>query len=158
VLDLQVGDNAEELELPAALQQICHFLGEHLPAELKPLVESTARPLLSRHLTNSFGIWELPVGPDSENLGSAMYPSASYFNHSCEPNLIKLRQGRTVRFVACRDIQCDEELCISYGQGDSRVDVRNQELRKWWGFDCDCTRCKREILDNENTIQQRQNP
>ena len=155
VLDSRISD---ELDLSGEIKHIRPFLMECLPSEMLSLVDSTAYPLLSRHLNNSFGIWELPVGPESENLGTAMYPAASYFNHSCEPNVIKVRQGRTVRFVTCRDIKYGEELCISYGQLDQKIDERQLVLRQWWGFDCDCMRCKRELL-RENTIQhEEENP
>ena len=152
VLNLQPGVFDEEIDLPAEVQQVIPFLMEHLPTDLRALVESTAYPFLSRHLSNSFGIWELPITPDSENLGSAMYPSASYFNHSCEPNVLKIRQGRTVQFVASRDVSKGEELCISYGHTEREVTERRQMLRDWWGFQCDCIRCKRELLYN-NAIE-----
>lgn len=147
VLDLQQGGFDDEIDLPAEVKQITAFLTEHLPPELHSLVESTAYTFLSRHLSNSFGIWETPITPDSENLGSAMYPSASYFNHSCEPNVLKMRQGRTIRFVTSRDIHKGEELCISYGDTDREVGERRRMLKEWWGFDCDCIRCRRELLD-----------
>jgi len=121
------------------------FLEQNLPPDLRPLVQSTAYPFLSRHLTNSFGIWELPVTPDSENLGSAMYPCASFFNHSCEPNVAKVREGRTVLFVTSREVQAEEELCISYGHTERRIEERRQVLRDWWGFVCSCPRCRREL-------------
>ena len=146
ILDLQAGEISDELALPAEISQICPFLVENLPKEMKSLVESTTFPVLSRHLTNSFGIWELPISTESENLGSAIYPSASYFNHSCDPNVSKLRQGRTVHFIASRDILCGEEVCISYGQLGYGVEERRRTLRKWWGFHCDCNRCKQELL------------
>ena len=76
----------------------------------------------------------MPISPDSENLGSAMYPSASYFNHSCDPNVAKVRQGRTVLFVTSKEVQAGEELCISYGHTERQVEERRQVLRDWWGF------------------------
>jgi hypothetical protein len=145
VLGLQEGAFDDEIDLTAEIKQVVAFLAEHLPIELRELIESTAYAFLSRHLSNSFGIWELPIMPDSENLGSAMYPSASYFNHSCEPNVLKLRQGRIISFVTSRDIQEGEELCISYGDTNREVEERRKMLKDWWGFNCDCIRCKREL-------------
>lgn len=151
VLDLQQGVFDDEIDLPGEIDQITPFLIDHLPSELTSLVESTAFAFLSRHLSNSFGIWETPITPDSENLGSAMYPSASYFNHSCEPNMLKIRQGRTLRFVTSRDIQKGDELCINYGDTNRNLGERRQMLKDWWGFHCDCIRCRRELL-HDNAI------
>jgi hypothetical protein len=145
VLDLQPGIFDDEIDLPSEIEQIRPFLKQNLPPDLQSLVDATAYPFLSRHLSNSFGIWELPVSPDSENLGSVMYPSASYFNHSCDPNMIKIRQGRTVLFVSSRDISAEEELCISYGHTERKVEERRKCLRDWWGFTCNCPRCTQEL-------------
>jgi hypothetical protein len=145
VLCLQCGVFDDEIDLQSEVNQIIPFLEGNLPPYLRSLVESTAYPFLSRHLSNSFGIWELPVSPESENLGSAIYPSASYFNHSCDPNVAKVRKGRTVLFVTSKDVQPEEELCISYGHTERQVEERRQLLRDWWGFYCDCPRCYREL-------------
>ena len=148
VLDLQAGVYDEGIDLPSEVSQLTAFLENNLPPTLRHLITSTAFPLLSRHLSNSFGIWELPITPDSENLGSAMYPSASYFNHSCNPNVAKVREGRIVRFVTSRDVEEDEELCISYGHTERELEERRQVLKEWWGFECDCSRCTREQDEN----------
>jgi len=143
VLDLQ-GVYDDNIDLPSEVFQLSNVLEAILPFSLRHLVSSTAYPFLWRHLTNSFGIWELPISPDCENLGSAMYPSASYFNHSCDPNVAKLREGRVVRFVTSRDVQEGEELCISYGHTERKLEERKKDLKEWWGFDCHCSRCTRE--------------
>jgi len=149
VLDLQPGVFDDEIDLPSEIKQIVPFLMENLPEELRSLIESTAYPFLSRHLSNSFGIWELPISPDSENLGSAMYPSASYFNHSCDPNITKVRRGRSVLFVTSKEISKGQELCISYGHTERQVEERQQVLRDWWGFNCNCPRCIKELKEIE---------
>lgn len=145
VLQLQPGVFDDEIDLPSEVKQITPFLKLYLPQEFAPLIESTAYPFLSRHLSNSFGVWELPISPDSEHLGSVMYPSASYFNHSCDPNVAKVRQGRIVLFVTSKDVQPGEELCISYGHTERQVLERRQVLRDWWGFTCNCSRCSQEL-------------
>jgi SET and MYND domain-containing protein len=145
VLDLQPGVFDDEINLPSEIERITPFLKQNLPRELCTLVESTAYPFLSRHLSNSFGIWELPISPDSENLGSAMYPSGSFFNHSCDPNITKVRRGRSVIFVTSQDVSKGQELCISYGHTERQVEDRRQVLRDWWGFNCNCLRCTKEL-------------
>ena len=158
VLDLQAGVFDDEIDLPSEVKQITPFLKQNLPPDLACFVTSTVYPFLSRHLSNSFGIWELPISPDSENLGSAMYPSASYFNHSCDPNIAKVRQGRTVLFVTSKEVQAGEELCISYGHTERQVAERRQVLRDWWGFNCNCSRCisELEFLEQESLERQSQ--
>ena len=146
VLDLQSGVASPEIDVSSEVNQIIPFLKRFLPQNLVRLVDSTAYAFLSRHLSNSFGIWEQPVGPDSENLGSAMYPSASYFNHACDSNVKKDRHGRRIAFVASRDIQVGEEICITYGDADGDVLERRRNLLEWWGFACTCPRCLRELL------------
>lgn len=153
VLDLQPGVFDDEIDLQAEVRQITPFLKHSLPPEFESLVDSTAYSFLSRHLSNSFGIWELPISPDSENLGSAMYPSASYFNHSCDPNVVKIRQGRTVLFVTSKDVKPEEELCISYGHTERLVLERRQVLRDWWGFTCNCSRCIHELETRDKNRQ-----
>jgi hypothetical protein len=153
VLYLQPGIFDDEIDLPSEIKQIVPFLMQNLPEELRSFVECTAYPFLSRHLSNSFGIWELPISPDSENLGSAMYPSASYFNHSCDPNIAKVRCGRAVLFVTSKEISKGEELCISYGHTERQVEERQQVLRDWWGFNCNCHRCIKELKELESTKQ-----
>ncbi|TBU30733.1 hypothetical protein BD311DRAFT_863953 [Dichomitus squalens] len=94
---------------------------------------------------NSFGVWEVPLMDESECLGFAVYPIASFFNHHCSPNVRKEREGRTLRFVTTRTVEEGEELCISYGHVEG-MDwaTRQQELLEGWYFSCRCSRCKSE--------------
>jgi len=156
VLDLRAGVYDDNIDLPSEVFDLSNFLETTLPPSLRPLITSTIYPFLSRHLSNSFGIWELPISPDSENLGSAMYPSASYFNHSCDPNVEKVREGRVVRFVTSRDVQEGEELCISYGHTERELEERRKVLKEWWGFDCDCSRCTREQQSQNQTTNHKE--
>ncbi|EME87638.1 uncharacterized protein MYCFIDRAFT_27819 [Pseudocercospora fijiensis CIRAD86] len=95
---------------------------------------------------NAFGI--RGGGEDSEEyMGYGLYPCASYFNHSCDPNIAKHRRGRSWEFHALRDISAGEECCITYLGGDERdMDVleRLRRLRDVWDFVCVCQRCKAE--------------
>lgn len=111
-----------------------------------------ARVLQSRSGHNVFGIRSLGEGvaeePGSEVLGYGLWPAASYWNHSCAPNVRKRREGREWVFWAARDVECGEELCISYLGGDEggmEAGARIGQLREWWGFDCECGRCARAV-------------
>jgi len=115
-----------------------------LPLELLPSVDPRMLFLLSsRDAHNAFGIRSLE-DEGSEYFGYGCWPAASYFNHSCGPNLEKSREGRVWCFRAERDIGMGEELCITYLSGQERKSSRDQRkkmLKENWGFDCACLRC-----------------
>ena len=78
-------------------------------------------------------------------MGYALYPSASYFNHSCKPNVAKVRVGNTWRFWVPKDVARGEQLCISYLGGDEKdltTAERRVRLKDVWSFVCECEGCK----------------
>ncbi|OQO02260.1 hypothetical protein B0A48_11814 [Cryoendolithus antarcticus] len=116
-----------------------------------PLSESctTSRiqTLIAAASHNSFGIRAGSEEDMEEYMGYALYPDASYFNHSCEPNVAKKRKGRTWEFWTSGAVKEGEELCISYLGGDEKgLDVtgRRERLKGTWGFECGCGRCVRD--------------
>lgn len=115
-----------------------------LPLDLLPAVDPEMLLLLSsRDAHNAFGIRSLE-DEGSEYFGYGCWPAASYFNHSCGPNVEKNREGREWFFRAGRDICKGEELCITYLSGEERKSDREQRrkmLSENWGFDCACVRC-----------------
>ncbi|KAJ4386121.1 Histone-lysine N-methyltransferase set-6 [Gnomoniopsis smithogilvyi] len=126
-----------------------HYLAASLPVELLPFVTTdTLRTVKMREVHNSFGIRSLE-DEGSEFFGYGVWPSASYFNHGCEPNVLKQRVGRTWVFKAEREIREGEELNISYlgAPGEEKTLTtreRRNRLEKTWGFVCICERCKRD--------------
>ncbi|GAA5804966.1 hypothetical protein HPULCUR_010476 [Helicostylum pulchrum] len=114
------------------------------------------RSIFFRERANSFGLWEMGsdevanatggVSDDLELLGFGIYPSAVYFNHSCDANVIKVRDGRSMKFISRRMIDEGEEACISYGSVDDDVRSRRQRLLEHYHFICQCTRCTQEDL------------
>lgn len=50
----------------------------------------------------------------SKYVGVLIYPAASYFNHSCAPNVRAVQAGPLLSLCAARDIDAGEELCIGY--------------------------------------------
>ena len=118
------------------------------PSILLSCTPSICRSLAEAGSHNAFG---LRSGSEDgeEYVGYAIYPSASYFNHSCNPNVRKGRKGRAWVFEAAREIAVGEECCITYLGGDERdlnVGQRRQRLRENWGFDCACVRCREEAV------------
>lgn len=116
-----------------------------LPVSLLPIVTSEMLYLISsRDSHNSFGIRSLE-DDGSEFFGFGCWPAASYFNHSCNPNLDKKRVGRTWEFRTNRDVAEGDQLCITYLSGEERRLSRSKRmvtLKKNWGFECACERCE----------------
>ena len=131
-------------DLQAFTRTYLHLLAI-LPLDLLPLVTSETIFLLSsRDSHNSFGIRSLE-DDGSEFFGYGCWPTASFFNHSCRPNIEKIRVGRTWEFRAGRDVEKGGELCITYLSGEERKlsrEKRMERLKKNWGFDCGCEGCK----------------
>lgn len=121
-----------------------YFLALTLPDELARMASAEMLSTVKgREVRNSFGIRSLD-DEGCEFFGWGVWPSASYFNHNCDPNTDKERVGRTWVFKAKRDIAADEEICISYLGKDMSVlrEERNALLKKTWGFHCICQRCR----------------
>jgi hypothetical protein len=130
-------------DLYAYTRTYLHLLAV-LPVPLLPIVTAEMLFLISsRDSHNSFGIRSLE-DDGSEFFGFGCWPAASYFNHSCNPNVDKKRVGRTWEFRANKDIRQGDQICITYLSGEERKlsrDERMRRLKKNWGFECACERC-----------------
>ncbi|KAI5953012.1 SET6 [Candida margitis] len=127
---------------------IFKFIKLTCTAELQQFITTDSiRDLIGKNLSNAFGIWSNTTSKDEDKefLGFSVYPSASFFNHSCAPNIIKIRIRNDMRFETLRDIAPGEELCINYGNfQNENVDKRQLELQEWF-FNCGCTKCQMEL-------------
>lgn len=157
---------ADSTVIPATALQSFENAAKHLPEEIMQDIQlylffSSAfekantnipwtvnhdlfRQVLYREMSNSFGIWDPSEGSDQELLGWALHPKAVYFNHSCEPNIRKVRHGRNMVFIAEHNIEEGEELCITYGSVAEPVEERRNRLLENYSFWCQCSRCTRE--------------
>ncbi|KXH43708.1 hypothetical protein CNYM01_13082 [Colletotrichum nymphaeae SA-01] len=119
-----------------------------LPLPLLSLVTPESLFLISsRDNHNAFGIRSLE-DEGSELFGYGCWPAASYWNHSCGPNIEKRREGRVWEFRAGRDIGKGEEMCITYLGGEEKKwsrEKRVSTLKRNWGFECGCKRCEEEL-------------
>ena len=126
-----------------------------LPLALLPYTTPlTILALLSRDNGNSFGIWSAThddgSGERGELLAYGIYPSSSYFNHSCRPNLVKSRNGAAFEFRSgAEGVAQGDEVCISYlggGEVGDREERRNR-LMIGWGFWCEIGRasCRERV-------------
>lgn len=133
--------------LAVSYANIYKFIRLVAPPEYLPhLSIQSVRDIIGRNLTNAFGIWSPVDHPDEEReyFGFGVYPSASFFNHSCRPNVSKARHGEMYEYVASEDIAQGTELCISYGiRASDTVCQRRAALAEWF-FTCGCLRCVTE--------------
>lgn len=53
-------------------------------------------------------------GPETEDIGGAIYPFASLLNHSCSPNVFRITSGNKIMFVVLRTIRSGEQLVDCY--------------------------------------------
>ncbi|CAR28599.1 hypothetical protein ZYGR_0S02330 [Zygosaccharomyces rouxii] len=105
------------------------------------------RHILGAEYGNAFGIWQMgeSVG-DREYLGYWLFPRASFFNHSCDPNVDKVRKGRKMCFILNRDVTSGTQLCIAYNCDLTLpVSGRQQTMKDNWFFECMCDRCSSEL-------------
>ncbi len=77
-------------------------------------------------------------------LGLALYPGASFFNHSCAPNVVYIFDGKCMVFRALRDLRPGEEVCISYIRLVGGKERRRSRLLSHYYFDCVCEACLSE--------------
>jgi hypothetical protein len=112
---------------------------------LASVTASICRETAGRDAHNSFGIRSLD-DEGTEFFGWGVWPTASYFNHSCEPSVKKRRDGRSWYFWAGRDMEPGEELFISYLGGDEAHQSKSERSKSLeiWSFECKCTKCVRE--------------
>lgn len=90
------------------------------------------------------------IGSNSSSaraVGRELFITGSYFNHSCAPNCIIYRRGAFGFVFTQADVQTGEELCISYIDLEPPRASRRSELLKFFHFDCECSRCRREYLE-----------
>ncbi|KAI9095951.1 hypothetical protein DFS34DRAFT_560979, partial [Phlyctochytrium arcticum] len=94
--------------------------------------------LISRIESNGFGLWS----PKKEQcMGRAVFPRASYFNHSCDPNAQCLQTQKQMTITTRCAVAADESLTISYIDTNMPLQARRARLRNEYFFICMCERC-----------------
>ncbi|KAH8774477.1 hypothetical protein F5883DRAFT_390965, partial [Diaporthe sp. PMI_573] len=82
---------------------------------------------------------------DTAPSACSLYLEASRFNHSCVPNCdyghTSDENRATITIRASREIQPDEEICVSYLINHEPRDKRMAETKLSWGFECNCPAC-----------------
>lgn len=126
-----------------------HLLLATVPIELLDSVRAhLCHEYVSRASHNAFSIRPTADGDYSgEFLGYGVWPEASFFNHSCSPNVKKMREERQWSFWTSRDVLEGDELCITYLGGEEKeldMSQRRERLKTEWGFVCGCQKCAEE--------------
>ncbi|CAI5477893.1 unnamed protein product [Closterium sp. Yama58-4] len=119
--------------------------------------------LLARDTRNSFGVMA-PFSPGGERAvrGYAVYGTASLANHCCYPNACRFDYFDSVppasalattngfsssthmQLRAMRDLECGEEVVLSYFPLGWRLGERSARVKEEYGFECGCERCELE--------------
>ncbi|XP_055295207.1 SET and MYND domain-containing protein DDB_G0273589-like [Sitodiplosis mosellana] len=81
--------------------------------------------------TNSFG----------NDLKSSVENVGSLLNHSCDPNITTCDFGKIKSHMTCRPIKKGEQLLTTYIDMNLSKELRQEKLRKIWGFECKCKKC-----------------
>ncbi|KAG5676952.1 hypothetical protein PVAND_006745 [Polypedilum vanderplanki] len=137
-----------------------------LPKELEPLMKEHCKLMTSitknqKHkkfldnfmrqqmkviITNSFGLTE-----NENEIGSGIFPFASYFNHSCAPNVGKITVNGHLVFIVLRPIEKNQQLFVCYRQNFFHCDLqeRQDEILKSYGFVCTCEACEKNYPNIE---------
>ncbi|KAJ4757723.1 Histone-lysine N-methyltransferase ASHR2 [Rhynchospora pubera] len=152
--------------LPNELTQTLHSqLCSLIPPNLIPMNFSheTTASLVLKEKVNSFCLMNPRSGTngDVEEMGVrafGIYPSASLFNHDCLPNVCRFdyiddpnRENNTEFTIrALHEIAEGSEVCISYVRVRRGYRVRQRMLMEYYGFRCECDRCKIESQWKEN--------
>ncbi len=96
--------------------------------------------LFYREKCNCFGIWDL----QDQCLASAVFPIASFFNHSCVPNCSRFPDITGLISVrTLHGVPAGAELSISYiTLKDASAEWRHDHLSNFYCFDCACPSCR----------------
>ncbi|KAH9495866.1 SET and MYND domain-containing protein 4 [Bulinus truncatus] len=76
-------------------------------------------------------------------IATAIYPTASLMNHSCDPTIISSFIGETLVVRTVKDVKNSEEIFNCYGPHYCRMrrEERQEVLNSQYHFDCNCSKC-----------------
>lgn len=87
------------------------------------------------------------VSEEKQRIATAIYPSASMMNHSCDPNITNSFVNDYLVVQASRNIPKGEEVFNCYGPHfhTTKLSERQEILRNQYFFDCKCVRCSSKV-------------
>ncbi|TLD29834.1 hypothetical protein E2P81_ATG06128 [Venturia nashicola] len=108
---------------------------------------------LSDELKRVIAVW------GANNWNDMVFETGCRINHACAPNLETSWNERTGKqvWVAMRDIEVGEELAGTYiydivSHGTA---YRKKELKRYWGFECECEACEGDLDVLEGKIERK---
>lgn len=139
--------------------EIPEEVSEQLRECLPPDIQSESAVLAIQ--LNSLGYYTFPELCSHSNhlrflTGTGIYPSASKFNHSCEPNVSHFSIGDVSIFCASKDVNEGEELFISYIGNQLLVESKSirDEFLDGRDFKCRCTKCSRSTNEADPWLEE----
>lgn len=123
-----------------------------------PLFDTDAKKTFLKNLLGHFfkiipaNCFYLSINDDeSEEIdveGRAIFDAASFFNHSCTPNLVNIVEGSTMSLISARRIRSGDHLSIAYKsfkptneQDFYTYENRQNFIQNNWNFRCNCELC-----------------
>ncbi|KAJ3309812.1 SET and MYND domain-containing protein 3 [Boothiomyces sp. JEL0838] len=138
------------------LEQFCQSIGYKMPdfptkefnriqsrysVELSPLTASLVS-LIAKEECNSFGLYYSTTNKEPrKGYGLAFFPTAIFFNHSCDPNVSYYKSNNQYEFFTVVPVKKGESLYISYLDFSTNTQERKQILKQVFHFDCGCRVC-----------------
>ncbi|XP_059157289.1 SET and MYND domain-containing protein 4-like [Physella acuta] len=140
------------------------MLGENGDIQQIPSEVLNIGGLLLRHILqlvcNAHAITTLQAGPGSDSrtldteqvrIATAIYPTASLMNHSCDPTIISSFVGDVLVVRTVKDVPKGEEIFNCYGPHCCRMrrEERQEILKSQYHFVCLCAPCSAGDVINE---------
>ncbi|XP_066150687.1 histone-lysine N-trimethyltransferase SMYD5 [Euwallacea fornicatus] len=119
----------------------------------------TQKEEINSFIEKIYDDFENHTGDFLNNEGVGLYLKQSCANHSCDPNaeIQFLHNNFKLSLVALRDIEPNEEICISY-LGDCELSrsrhSRQKLLKENYIFECDCVKCVTDIKEPDVTSEE----
>ncbi|CRL06221.1 CLUMA_CG018942, isoform A [Clunio marinus] len=91
---------------------------------------------------------------DYNKIGSGIFPFASLFNHSCDPNTTRVTVDNKLVFVIRKPVKSGEQIFVTYGPdftGYTLMERQNLLIRDY-GFKCDCEACRNDYPKMETFV------
>lgn len=76
-------------------------------------------------------------------IGGGIYPTVAFFNHSCDPGVVRYFNGNVIMLRAIKSIEAGQAVAENYGPifTQSAKDERQEQLSKQYHFNCMCKPC-----------------
>ncbi|XP_015377732.1 PREDICTED: SET and MYND domain-containing protein 4-like, partial [Diuraphis noxia] len=107
---------------------------------------------ISTHMLSDYdsGSFTSIIDESQPRIGTAIFPTSSLLNHSCDPNIFSSNILKYVVIKASRDINKGEEITNCYGPNFRRMRLvdRQASLKEQYHFDCKCCICMNPETDD----------